>query len=695
MISAIAAQAHRIEKGIRMGLFKKFIAIALLALLYACGGGGGSAGSVPSGGSASTGGTSGTGTTVVTAKPTIVVSIHSPSGAEVTSISIGGGFTARAIVKDSAGVPVANKLVQFEITGLTLGRVNPDTALTDASGVASVSIAPASISSLGAATINASADVSGSVIRAARDFGVQASTLTLSSLVTGSENLPSGGNTSLQVTVQIGGLAFTGVPVNVAFTASCGRINNQDTTSGAVSVTTDGAGVAAATYTALKGNGDLCSGAVTLRAESTGAVAQSKVVSVAAPTANAIAYVNATPEQIFVAGTGAIDQSVVTFKVLSSAGTALPNQTVKFSIEINPGGVGLSVSGSKLEATATSNASGEVSIAVFSGTIPGPVKVRARLAADASVFSDTQNLTVASGPPSQRFMSLSAELFNPEAWNRDGTPVGLTVRIADRQGNAVADGTVVNFTAEGGQVARSCATQRVNGISLCSVTWIAQNPRPEAASLPGTVGRGRASVIAYLEGTKDYVDVNGNNRYDPGVDTLLNIGEAYRDDNENGSYDSVSGEFLIPRSGTQSCAGTGGPFPSRVNTCDANLATTVRQQIVLMLASSSPHVTVTSNTSGGLSFLMSSQDNRNLPMPAGTVLSAVAFDRTPGNALACTVEGGVGGSPLPSIAPGNDPAAVLATRHDVGLKDCGTGDSVRINIKSPAGLETSFTFTVP
>ena len=37
---------------------------------------------------------------------------------------------------------------------------------------------------------------------------------------------------------------------------------------------------------------------------------------------------------------------------------------------------------------------------------------------------------------------------------------------------------VVNFTAEGGQVAGSCATALVNNLSQCSVNFQSQNPRP-------------------------------------------------------------------------------------------------------------------------------------------------------------------------------------------------------------------------
>lgn len=622
--------------------------------------------------------------TVVT-NPSLTVSIIDGSGASVNAISVGGAYIARAVVKDANRLPVASTAVTFSLGGASIANLNPTTALTNSSGVAEVAISPASLTSVGAASLSASSQVAGASVFGQLDFAVQASSLSLSSLVVGSPNLQSGGNTPIQVTALIGGAPATGISVNVSFTASCGRINGQDTGAGGVSVTTSGGGIASAVYDAISDNGSLCSGPVTITASSPGATPQTTTVNVAAPVANAVTFLSATPSQIFVAGSGAVEQSIARFIVRSSAGTPMPNVAVRFSISVNPGGVGLGASGSVGSTTATTSATGEAAVSVFSGTIPGPVKVRAELVSNPSVFSESQNLTVASGPPSQRYMSFAVETFNIEGWSIDGTATQLTVRVADRQGNAVEDGTVVNFTAEGGQVARSCATARVGGISQCSVSFQSQNPRPAG---------GRASVLAYLEGTKDYVDVNGNNRYDAGVDTLVNIGDAYRDDNENGIYDSSNGEFLIPRLGTGVCPSAGAPFPSRLNTCDGSLATTVRQQAVVLFSSSSPLLTPLSVGTTGLSFQLSSLNNPLLPLPAGTTVTAEALDVSSADGLNCSIAGNVFGSPIPNVNPGTNPNANLSTSHGVALKDCLAGDVVKINVRVPSGLTTVFSFTL-
>ena len=659
-----------------MQILKHVFAVLLAATLMACGGGGGSAGTTSSSStSGSTTTTTATTTTTSTiSTPTLVVGIYNSSNVAVNRIALGGGFVARATVRDAASAVVVGKLVTFTLNG-SIASLTPATAITNALGVAEVAIAPSSVSAIGAATLSAAATVNSVAVTGAIDFSVSATSLALSGLALGSVTLPSGGNTTVRVTALIGGVAASAVPVNVGFSASCGKINNADTSAGPVSVTTDGSGVASAIYDSVKPDGTLCAGAVTITASSAGATAATTGATVAAPIANAVTFVSATPAQIFVAGSGAVEQSVARFKVLSS-GVPLTGQNVTFSIVTNPGGVGLGTSGSTTPVTASTDAAGEATVAVYSGTIPGPVKVRAALTSNAAVFAESQNLTVASGPPSQRFMSLSVGTFNIEGQNRDGTSTPLTVRLADRQGNAVADGTVVNFVAEGGQVAVSCATARVSGISQCSVDFASQNPRPAG---------GRVSVLAFTEGTKDYVDNNSNNSFDAG-DTLVNIGDAYRDDNENGTWDT--GEFVVQRGGALTCTGAGEPFPGKVNTCDTKLSTTVRQQAVILYSSSNPVLSVTSFNAGGLAFRLRSADNLLLPMPAGTSITASATGGT------CVVAA-VFGSTVPNINPGTVPTADLSTGHFVSLSTCASGNTVQVTISTPSLLVSNLLFTVP
>lgn len=637
-----------------------------------------------------------------TAAPSLTVGIYqgSSSATQVYAVSYSQPFEVRATLKDASGAAVGNTLVTFDMGAFTNAVVSPLSLVTNAAGVATVSITPASISAVGGATVKASAQVGAASVTSQTSFNVAATNVSLSAIVLGSANLASAGNTSLAVTVSINGVVASGVPINVTYTTSCGRINGLNTSA---SVITNGSGMASASYEAVNSDGTLCSGPVTVTASSASAASVSTSITVSAATANAVTFVSpGTSVQIFVKGSGAVEQYVAQFKVLSGV-TAMANQSVTFSLQTNPGGVGMNATGSTANVLATTNSAGIASVTIFSGTIPGPVKVRAALTGTPAVFAETQNITVASGPASQRFMSLSVEKYNIEGWQIDGTPTKLTVRIADRQGNAVEDGTVVNFTAEGGQVAHSCSTVKVGLISSCSVDFVSQNPRPTG---------GRVSVLAYLEGTKDYTDTNGNNRYDAGIDTLIQIGDAYRDDNENALYDSSSGEFVIPRSvsGGSCAADSGWPFPSHASTCDNTLATTVRQQAVLLYSSSIPTLTVTTPSLGvnaasaaGLSFTLNSLHNPLLPMPVGTTITAAASGQSGpvGAKVNCSVDK-IYGTSVANISPVVNPLIDLGTQHTVTLKDCAaaSSNSVSVTVTTPgagtqAGTATTFVFPIP
>ncbi len=605
------------------------------------------------------------------AAPVMTIQVFNASNAVVSNVKFGDGNYVKATFKDGGGNPIANRLVNFSLSS-ALATLSSPTALTNAQGQAQVSIAPATVSTVGAATVTAAALDGAATYSASTDFAVAAANISLSAITLGSKNLNQGGNTSVVVNATSSGVAAAGV--NVSFSADCGTIPNL--------VTTDGNGLASTTYSAVKSGGGSCSGVVTLSASAVGTPIQKASLTVAAPVANAINFVSATPGQIFVKGSGATENSLVKFLVLDSTGTPMPNVDVNMSLTINPGGVGLGASGSTVPTVVTTDVSGVATINVFSGTIPGPVEVKASLVSSPVVFTTSKNLTVASGPPSQNSFSMSVSVFNIEGWNVDGSSTSLTVRVADRQGNPVPDGTVINFTAEGGQVAPSCATARVGGIAQCSVPFISQNPRPAG---------GRVSVLAYAEGLKQFTDANGNNAYDPGTDAIFDQGDAYRDDNENGSYDV--GEFVIPKGGNVACGSAGGSFPSRANTCTGNsLATTVRQQAVILFSSSAALITLvkapTATPVTSFTVKLNSADNPLLPMPSGTSVSA-----TP-QASTCTV-----GSNTQAVVPNvparpGSPSEDLGTFTTIGLTGC-SGSVVTVKVTSPGGTPTTLDVTVP
>ncbi|GGC80753.1 hypothetical protein [Undibacterium terreum] len=154
--------------------FKALMGSLLIATLAACGGGGGSAGTPVQGG-----GTGGTGTT---ANGKISVSLFDSTGA-ASNILSSSGLNAKAVVTDANGAVAKNIVVTFTLDNATIASVSPvsGTALTDANGVAQISLK--SGTGTGAATLTASATVVGTTaITATATFSVTATTITPSAI---------------------------------------------------------------------------------------------------------------------------------------------------------------------------------------------------------------------------------------------------------------------------------------------------------------------------------------------------------------------------------------------------------------------------------------------------------------------------------------------------------------------------------
>lgn len=119
------------------------------ALMTACGGGGGSPGATPGGGGTA-------------AKPTIALDIVKASGVVTSTVTNATTTFARATVLDAAGTAVSGAVVTFaSASGLVTFSPSGGTALTDANGVATIQILPASTTAGGAGVLNADATVGG------------------------------------------------------------------------------------------------------------------------------------------------------------------------------------------------------------------------------------------------------------------------------------------------------------------------------------------------------------------------------------------------------------------------------------------------------------------------------------------------------------------------------------------------------
>ncbi|WP_430737506.1 Ig-like domain-containing protein [Psychrobacter sp. VH5] len=574
--------------------------------------------------------------------------LYNADGNVINSVNLEGAYYQIKVV-DNAKNPIINAKVVFDIDaeGISLSQTTSGAVLTDAEGIAQIFLKPDNAEVSGAYTISANATYNQQTATADTTFSVQATNVTLSEITVGSNSLASGGQTpiSLKVTNEAGD-ALSGVLVN--FNSGCGQIPEQ--------VTSDSEGMVKAVFKAINLDTTLCSGLVRVSAR-TGNQTKSTTITVASAEATSIIYTS-DDLSLGIRGSGSSSTGQAEFTVYSGS-TTLANEQVRVSLEKSPFGLTFGPNRNQQSYVATTDANGQIIVPIFPGTTPGPVEIEVSLVDDPLINALSKNITVASSRVTQTGLSLSWEK-NVLDWSYDGDSTQINARMVDRNGNKVPDGTVINFTAEGGKITSSCATVDGN----CTVTFTTQNPRP---------GDGRVSILAVAEGEKEYIDMNENNAWDEGVDILVhNIGDTFRDDNESGEFEI--GEFTYPMTtgASNQCKNNLDRYinlkfpslselkkrqyeanyisefvsPNKANTCNTGLDTVVRYQGITLLSNGNDaRFTVGNLDQGGnftvrpsqdifssdtlISFRVNSGGFYDLsPMPSGTTISGAGIDQT-------------------------------------------------------------------
>lgn len=626
--------------------------IGFTGLLAGCGGGG-------AGGTTSTSTTSGTSTAA-----SVSLSPSDPATGNVSNtLSSGTPLTLTVLVRDTAGAVVPNMVVTFT-TDAQYGTFNPvaGTALTNASGIASVTLNAGS--KTGAATVTASALVGTATITNSVGYSVNVAALGLGSLSFGINPLSAYGTTSVAVNVTSGGVPYL-TPVDVAFTSDCKSVGKADIPGSVRSVN----GVATASYRDIAcGATDLVTASIASGASS----AASLVVNQAS--ISSIQFVSASPTNISVQGMGGTEVSTVKFKVLDSGGNPISGQTVNFSLNTSVGGLHMTAS------SGVSDVTGEVQTQVVSGTVLTPVRVTATTTGVGAVSSQSSMLYVSTMIPDQAHFSLSATELPLEALETDGVSTTVTARLGDRFGNPVPDGTAVVFTAEGGVIQSGCTTTG----GKCDVVWTSQDPRP---------GNGRATILAYAVGEESFIDANGNGRFDTGEAIIEDLGEAYRDDNGNGSFDFGSDLPIDFNSdGSLNTADTLFTGTLCNTSCSAASSLHVRGSLVLTFSGSTPIQpisiisprTIDLGGSAGAGAIvpvtLTVMDVNNNSMPAGTTITAV------------TTNGKLVGVSVFTIPANGEDTYTLYIQNDASgtpVSDPTSTGTLTVTVKTPGNIETS------
>lgn len=637
--------------------------LGFMTLLSGCGGGGASGGM--------------TGSSTVTT-PTLSVVLTDASGATINSVPSGGSATVTATLRDSSGLPAANAVVLFAVDA-TYGTFTPTTgtALTDALGKASVTLKADSLNS-GATAIKASSQVGTATVTGSVNFQVGVSNLTLSALTFGVTTLSAYGTTSVNVTATSNGAPYT-TPMTVTFSSPCASAGKAILTASATTLN----GTATVSY---RDNG--CAGTDIVTATLMTGASTSGTLTVSAPALGSLQYVSALPTTITLKGTGGLgmqETSILTFKLVDTGGNPLPGKTVYFSLNTTVGGITLSAPSS------ISGADGTVVVTVSAGTAPTPVRVTASTVSPA-LTTQSDQLTITSGIPSQAGFSLSASVWNIEGWRYDGETTSINARLADHFGNPVPAGTAVTFISEGGSVQGSCTT---NATGACSVTMTSQNFRPTD---------GRVTVLAYAVGEEGFVNNDANYLFSsntewnsttwrefPFLSANLagnDLPEAYIDFNENGVRDATETYLDFNASaGNGAYDGPNGKYDGIL--CDTSIpgllcnTQTVHvrgSQIIIFSDSfalnskSIPAFDMISPASldfgtecgSTLSVTLTIKDKNNNPLPAGTTVAVTADNGTITSGASFSIED--------SIKAGG-------TKYTIGIKDDGTVDATTLVCK--------------
>ncbi|HTR00275.1 MAG TPA: hypothetical protein VMH83_09805 [Candidatus Acidoferrum sp.] len=414
------------------------------------------------------------------------------------------------------------------------------------------------------------------------------------------------------------------------------------------------------------------------------------------PDVISVSFVSATFTQLALAGIGGNETSELIFQVSGPQAVPVVGKTVNFSVNTQVGGASI-LSGRQ---SAVTDQAGQVHTIITSGTIAGPVNVRA-VEQSTGKQGISPDIVISTGIADADRFSMTLGPHNPGlAWNTDAVTVNINIIASDIFGNNPTDGTRVSFvSSESGNITNSCLLTD----GACSATWRSSASRPLDM---------RATVMAYTSGAEHFTDNNGNGVYDSTDTTFKDLGEAYADENENGQYDV--GEYFVDtnKNGVRDPGNNlwDGPCLSKVDSravCTGNSTVTISGSQVIVMSRSDVRIktlgtfpdpalgTIISVTKGGYADLggMYLEDgNTNADILGGNPLpnqSTVVFS-IEGDSL--SLKGISSYTISDGISPESSPPLGVSIFADSGAVS-GTTGVLRMTVTAP-GLTTQFTWSV-
>jgi hypothetical protein len=457
------------------------------------------------------------------------------------SVGINSQATVNVTLQDASGAPAFNNPVTLTITsGSSLASFNTGTLstinlTTNSSGVASAPIY-AGVSS-GAVTVQAT---SGGLSPASASFLITSDPATISINIVNS-NLINGQTTNITANVKnaMNNAVSDGTTVHFAI-ASLPPFAGALSAAAASTVN----GIASVTFTADA----IIPGAVIIQATAGTLSPAQSIIIVNAAQAGSLEFVSATPNIINIKGAGTSD-SVVKFKVLSSASAPLANQSVNFQLT-GPSGATLDMGGGT-SSTGSTDAQGEVTTIVHAGKVAGPINIVASTTVpgppSTTLYAASGGISIGGGVPSYKWFSLSVEKFNIDGLNCDNVTDTIFVNMADRFGNYnILAGTSVSFHTAFGAIDTSNIT---NDKGQTQSVFRSQIPRP---------GDGLVRILVQTTGEEHFTDLDADGVYTTGIDDFNvadDLPEPYIDANHNDGHDTGEIFFQWPAGITGATSG--------------------------------------------------------------------------------------------------------------------------------------------
>ncbi len=199
-------------------------------------------------------------------------------------------------------------------------------------------------------------------------------------------------------------------------------------------------------------------------------------------------------ESVVVKESGQVETTNISFEIQDSTGLALDLDhavNVDFRFGAHPGG------GEVLyPATAKSDANGQVTTSLQSGTKAGVVQVIAEIDYKGSTIrSRPVTVTIHSGLPDADHFGIGSEMHNLP-FPIFGYSTSVTAIVGDKYGNIVTEGTPVYFSTTGGIIEGSA---RTDASGRATVELYTNNPFPNHAQY----GQGYATVTAHTADEAD------------------------------------------------------------------------------------------------------------------------------------------------------------------------------------------------